>query len=237
MVWGFRAIAISLVLALAGCPAVFAGQSSVQNHAPAYRGFDDVLNDEAEATDPTGIHKYSEHLIKLIVPNQAGNANAYIDSLSDRLAKAEQMAREGKGHLVPEADVVRSYNDLMKKIGAPSSFYADEAEMRAFRAHSVAVPVLPALLSADRNGTNCNPGEAVYLFSSLLYHNGKISGSYLDFVKVMRQDNFRRGAAFAAGVTGSMYDEAEGRLTLYSLQHRRHDTIKLFNGVAKALDF
>jgi hypothetical protein len=236
----WKVYALSLTAALVACSQMAAQSSVAASSAERYRAFgshtlDDFLNHEAATSDAVGIHHYSEDLVELVVPKQAGKA--YIDLLSDRLAKAEQMARQGKGHLVPEADVVRAYNGLMKQIDAPRSFFADEVAVSTFRAHSVAVPVLPALLSADRNGTDCNPGEAVYLFFLLLFSNGKISASYLDSVKVMRSGDLQAGVVFASGVTGSMHDKAEGRLTLYSSRHRLSATTRLFDSVSSTLGF
>jgi hypothetical protein len=136
------------------------------------------LNREAEASDPAGIHQYSEDLLGLVVPDRVGYS--YLNALTARLAKAEQLAREGKGKLIPDAEIVRVFNALMRKIGAPSAFKADEAGLREFRARSIAVHTFPALLSANRNGTNCNPAEAVYLLHLLLWNDGILSERLMD---------------------------------------------------------
>jgi hypothetical protein len=139
-----------------------------------------VFNLEAEASDPDGIHEYSYDLARLIVPDQAGAD--YINSFADRLAKAEQEAREGKRKLVSEADVVRAFNEMMRGSGIrpPVTADADADALRRFRAHGAAIEAFPALLSADRNGANCNPGEAVYLIWLLERNKGVLSERYLD---------------------------------------------------------
>jgi hypothetical protein len=205
----------------------------------------DLFNQEAEASDSAGIHKYSEDLIRLIVPDRAGKA--YINLLSDRVAGAEVLAREGK-NLIPETDVVRSFNDLMKKIGAPPSFQADKENLRKFRATSITVPHYSALISANRNGTNCNPGEAVFLLYLLISNNGKIPEHLLNELEISKRSKQSSGnfstlvTMVPAGANSQVYDNlknADAHLLLlsYASRHHRHATIKLFNSLTKALNF
>jgi len=136
---------LDVMMACTLCP-VLAGQQPFGSHLVRVRPFttiDDVLDREAQASDPAGIHQFSEDLIGLVVPAQAGND--YLNSITDRLASAEELTREGKGKLVPETEVVRVFNETMQRIGAP--FKTDEATVRKFREHSIAVPSLPALLT------------------------------------------------------------------------------------------
>jgi len=227
-----QSILFAQVIACAYFP--LAAQAPVKNEYPtAYYTLDAMLEREVQSSDQTGIHRYSEDLVGSIVPHVVPDplGNAYIDALADRLAVAEQMARQGSGHLVPEANIVHAYNYLVKHIGAPSSFYADEEEMRAFRAQSIKDPILPALLTGNRNGTSCNPGEAIYLFHLLLNGSGKLAPNYLD---APRSEGDERGVSISASV-GSMRDGSSGRLTIYSLQHHQADTIKLFNRVIRIL--
>jgi hypothetical protein len=54
---------------------LLAGQQPFGKHLTRVRPFttvDDVLNREAEASDPAGIHQYSEDLLGLVVPDRAG---------------------------------------------------------------------------------------------------------------------------------------------------------------------
>ena len=197
----------------------------------------DLFNQEAAASDPIGIHKYSEDLIGLIVPPEAGKAD--FEPLADRLARAEQMARTGKGKLVAEADVVRAFNELMVKIGAPSSLRADEASMRRFREHAVSIKAFPALLSADRNGTNCNPGEAVFLLYLLISDDGVLYERNLDSAQALTQMDFQRnGGERSFGVAHMISDlSANEFLSSYSSRHNRKATIALFNNLAGILSF
>jgi hypothetical protein len=239
-----KCLALALVIGAAFCPTVAGAQSSAQPYYMlGYHSQDDLLNHEAEASDPAGIHKYSEQLIGLLLPEDV--VDGYKDSLSDRLARAEQMAREGKGKLVPEADVARSFNDLMKRIG--SSFRTDEASVRKFRAHSIAVPALPALLSADRNGAYCNPGEAVYLLYLLMLYNGAaIPDHYLEGIQALRHEDDLVGQTgrtsgpvrtVVLGTPVGTDTYARGQLLSYSLQHNRRATIKVLNALSKTLGF
>jgi hypothetical protein len=68
----------------------------------------DLFNQEAAASDPAGIHKYSEDLIQLLVPSDAQEEyRASLVPLADRLTHTEQISRAGKGKLITEADVFR----------------------------------------------------------------------------------------------------------------------------------
>jgi len=171
--WDLRCLALALAVASLFHPLV-AGQQPPRRPTSV----PDLFNQEAAASDPAGIHKYSEDLIGLIVPHEAGKSG--FEPLTDRLARAEQMARTGKGKLVAEADVVRAFNELMAKIGAPSSLRGDEASIRRFREHAAAIKAFPALFSADRNGMNCSPGEAVFLLYLLISNNGVFYEKNLD---------------------------------------------------------
>lgn len=191
------------------------------------------LNRESKANDSAGIHLYSEHLIESIVPDRAGQR--YISSLSDRLARAEELARAGNGNLVPEAKVAQAYNDLMRRIGAPASLYSDEKVVHRIRHFGLVTDPSPALFSAHQNGTNCNPGEAVFLLLSLFWNNGG-----------PREDP-PPGPAPQAGkkppsvrwITGQVMTGPEAGILLssYSAAHSRHVADAMFNGVARTLGF
>ncbi len=195
-----------------------------------------LFNQEAAANDPAGIHKYSEGLIGLIVPQEAETIDT--KPLADRLAQAEQMARAGRGRLVAEADVVRAFNELMAMIGAPSSLRADETSMRKFREHAVSIKAFPALLSAYRNGTNCNPGEAVFLFYLLMSEDGVLHEGNLDSAQTLTQmDSRRNGAEGGAVAHIAKGPDAQWLLFLYSRNHNRKATVTLFNNLAGVLGF
>ncbi len=199
-----------------------------------------LFNQEAAASDPAAIHKYSEDLIGLIVPNPAGkdSVRQLANHLADRLASAEQAARAGGGKLVPEAAVVKAFNDLMQEIGAPSSMRTSEAPVHGFREHAASIKAFPALLSADRNGASCNPGEAVFLLFLLLSDNGVLYEGNLDgAVAMMRPDSRQGGPGFSVTRLESMSSSAGGRLFWYSLHHNFNATIALFNHMAGILGF
>jgi hypothetical protein len=186
----------------------------------------ETLNKEAEAADPAGIHKYSQHLIQLLVGDNAGKA--YASSLTNRLATAELMAREGKGKLVAEADVARSFNDLMEQIGAPASLRTDEGLVQKFRAGPLAKSPVSALITADRNGVDCNPGEAVFLMWLLLANNGKGTR----FPDGWKPEDLPR---MAISIHPPTEPNAWRLLSTYYSQHSRIDTVKLFEDAAQTL--
>jgi hypothetical protein len=202
----------------------------------------DLFNQEAAATNPAGIHKYSEDLIGLLVP--PGTEHVNIEPLANRLAQAEQAGREGKKKLVAEADVARAFNELMKAIGAQSSLRTDESSIRQFREYAASIKAFPSLLTADRNGANCNPGEAVFLIYLLISNNGVLHEGNLDSAQALLQMNRQglegHGAARMEGLGLSSKEQdssASGLLSLYPSHHSRNATVPLFNHVAGMLGF
>ncbi|MFP5206246.1 MAG: hypothetical protein ACLGSH_12890 [Acidobacteriota bacterium] len=205
-----------------------------------------LFNQEAAARNPAGIHKYSEDLIGLLVPNPSGDGSIrqIADRLANRLSNAEKAARVGDGRLVPEAAVVKAFNDLMNAIGAPASIRASEASVHEFRDHAASLEAFPALLSADDNGSNCNPGEAVFLLYLLISGNGILHGGNLDGAQALIQMNSQGiesyGTARMEGLGLSAMEpdsSASGLLSSYPSHHSRNATIALFNHVAGMLGF
>jgi len=203
-----------------------------------------LFNQEAEASDPAGIRKYSEDLVELIVNNPVGVSyvhHRFRNHLAVRVARAEQAARAGNGKLVPEAAVVKAYNDLMTKIGAPPSYQANEGDLHKFRTRAIAIPVFHALFTANRNGTNCNPGEAVFLFYFLISNNGQLSENLADSMAGLQQLNkMATGPDAPSRINGRNFIEltqwpqgAEKVLFSYCSQNP-HRTAALFNDMAKA---
>lgn len=174
----------------------------------------------------------------MIVPRQAGPR--YINHLSERLAKAEQNARAGKGGLVTEATVVTAFNRIMKEIGTMPSLQATDVDLHDFRARAASASAFPALLSAGRNNTKCNPGEAIFLVYLLISNNGQISGSTLDqTAKLERFDSMAAGPQ--ARTTGRLTTDlatlgqgTEEAIISYSARRGPHATHALFNELARA---
>jgi hypothetical protein len=201
-----------------------------------------LFNQEAMASDFRGIHKYSEDLIGLIVSNPANDDSTrqLANRFADRLANAEQAARTGNGKVVPEVAVAKAFNDLMYEIGAPPSMRATVASVHGFRDHAASIKVFPALLSADRNGSNCNPGEAVFLLSLLLSDSGVLLEGNIDgAVVLMRSDsqhNQDRSGASSATLE-SMDSSAAEKLFWYTYHHDTDTSRALLEKVAKTLAF
>uniref|UniRef100_E6QKB9 Uncharacterized protein n=1 Tax=mine drainage metagenome TaxID=410659 RepID=E6QKB9_9ZZZZ len=210
-----------------------------QQHPPRASSVPDLFNQEAGASDPAGILKYSKGLIGLVVPEYTGES--FINSLADRLARAEQMAREGRGKLVPEQDVVQAFNELMQQVGAPSSLRTDEASMRRFREHAASIKAFPALFTAARNGTNCNPGEAVFLLYVLVSENGKLSEEFLDSALLLTQlDNQRSaggGRSFGIARMEALDSSVSVLLSSYASHRNRSEVTALYKNLAALLGF
>jgi hypothetical protein len=241
---------IAVLLMCLGCASSRASQvSSLCPHIQLC-----LLNQEAATSDPAGIYKYDRDLVDLVLPNQwtygrspSGKAEEfeheflgddYAAKLADRLSQAEQAARTGNGRLVPEASVVKAFNDLMQGIGAPPSVRAHTLSVHEFREHAASIKAFPALFSADRNGTNCNPGEAMFLLYLLIYNDGHPSERLLDWSAAMEQGGSQSLAQglFTSGVPRPKKD-ARNMISDYSSQHQRSANIRLFDRVVRALGF
>jgi hypothetical protein len=201
----------------------------------------DLFNQEAAASDTAGIRKYSEDLVELIAPRETRKTD--LKPFTNRLAQAEQVARTGRGKLVAEADVVRAFNELMKEVGAPPSIRTSESSLYRFREHAASIKIFPALFSADRNGTNCNPGEAVFLLYLLISDDGVLHEKNLDSEQIlinqlMNQEGkqAREGSGF--GVFSIEETPAASRLlSLYVSGHNHNTVTALFNHAAVILGF
>lgn len=217
-----------------------------------------LFDQRAAASDPAGIHIYSKDVIDSILPNQwtygqspAGRMESfmleflgddYAANLADRLAKAEQFARTGHGKLITESDVARAFNDLMRAVGSPPTLKTDEATIRRFREHAAAIKAFPALFSAERNGTKCNPGEAVFLISLLISGEGTLLEGDLDSEQAfMHMDELhnqtRGGASFIVSRTESVNGTARNLILSYTSHHFRFITKAVFNKLADTLLF
>jgi hypothetical protein len=127
----------------------------------------------------------------------------------------------------------------MNKIGAPPSLRAAEESLRKYRAYAASIKAFPTLLTADRNGTNCNPGEAVFLLYLLLWSDGRPSEQDLYSAQVLTQPSptqpggqrDRKGAGYAVGRVGTA-PAAQWLIYKYSLRHNPGATVALFNQVA-----
>lgn len=157
-------LVVALILGFAFCTPRAASQPS-----PQPPNMMDTLNKEVGASDPEGIHKYSEDLIpwlNWLIGTVAGPE--YEASVIDRLARAELKARQGKRKLISEAEIAQAFNQLMRETGAPDTFTADVAAVESARSESE--KRLPALITRKKNGSYCNPGETIYILM-LLIHN------------------------------------------------------------------
>jgi len=160
-------LAVALVLSLTFCPAQAASQHPPQPPTqPPPQNEMDILNMEAGASDPEGIHKYSEDLIHRLIGTAAGPE--YEASVIDRLARAEMKARQGKRKLISEAEIAQAFNQLMRETGAPDTFTADVAAVESER--NALEKRLPALITRKKNGIYCNPGETIYILVLLIQH-------------------------------------------------------------------
>lgn len=133
---------------------------------------------EAKAADsPEGNYKYSSDLTKLLVLHPT--SKSHVDVLSDRLSKADLMARRGERNWIPESVVVQAYNDLLKEIGAPPGKPPQADTNVVHQLRITLSEVSPAFSSVNSQASSCLPSEAVQLLVQLLLHSGSIEGPCL----------------------------------------------------------
>lgn len=193
------------------------------NERRPYTSINDMLNKDAQASDPEGIHYYAEDLAHMLLPEKAGDE--YINSFASRLAKAEQEAREGKRKLIPDTQVVATYNEIARKEN-PRAKMANLNALRLYRTDSHDAKALTAVITADRNGTNCYPGEAIFLLTLLLTADGDL----------MHQPSPSQTYPVNAPTSGPF--EVGGEVTMYIPGPRtRRQIVKEFNAIAKSLGF
>lgn len=234
---------------------LFGGSAAAQQPVNCVHIFLCLFDQEAAANDPVGIHKYSRDVVDLILPNlwtygksPSGRMESfeneflgekYAAELAGRLAQAEQAARTGNGKLVAVGSVAQAFNDLMKDVGAPPSVRTDESTVQKFREHAAAIRAFPALFSADRNGTNCQPGEAVFLLGLLIMDNGVLFEGNLDMdVELMHPDAERNERQMSFAVVSNVREPDSKRLVLsYPTDHGRRAGRALFNRAADSLGF
>lgn len=235
MIARLAAVFVTLAMAAASCPPLLG-----QQPPHCAQNLFCLLNQEAAANNAAGIHKYSEDLIGLVVFNPAhkDSLRRLRNELADRVAKAEQAARAGDGALVPEANVVQAFNDLMQEIGAPSSVKADVAAVHSFREHAASIKAFPALLTENRNGTSCNPGEAVFLLSLLISDDGVLyNGDAATAQELMRPQGQQGGAGGGSAFRIESGPDSWRLLSSFPSDHSRAATIALFDHMADTLGF
>lgn len=218
--WKFVALCPFFLAVSCGLATPLAGQHWRASSVP------DLFNHEAMASDPAGILAYSKDLIELMLPDgfPTDKNQSQIDALANRLAQTEESARNGKGGLVSEQNVVRAFNALMQRVGAPSSLRTDEASMQRFRNYAASIHAFPALFTAARNGTNCNPGEAVFLLYLLVTENGQLTQEYVDSVTALEQqhqESHRNGVGARGYAMGGIFSSSRASelLDAYAAHH------------------
>jgi len=204
-----KCLAVSLVIGLA-----LSAVQATSQPSPQPPNTMDTLNKEAEAIDPAGIHAYSNDLIQMLAGVRGGGV-VYADSLTDRLARAELEARQGKRKLISEADIAKAFNNLMSEIGAPDSLKADIAEVEKER--DAFKKELPAMISQEKNGSYCNPGEAVYVLELMIENVGRPLTPTPDSAP----------NTFTTGINPPV----RVRLELFSARHSQSEVKEVFNSL------
>ena len=124
------------------------------------------LNEEAKASDLSGLRKFSRTLIGYLAGTETGKVNAGL--IVDRLAQAELESRQGKRKTISEQAVADAFNALMQRTGAPGlkANLTDIEKSRLAFAEQ-----MPAVIPPDKSRC-CTPGEAIWIAVMLLQNLG-----------------------------------------------------------------
>jgi hypothetical protein len=219
------------ILTIAAGLLLFPSWAETQDSPGQWRSFSErqpymnprvALNKDAEASDPAGIHYFAEDLAHLLLPDQAGDK--YTNSFANHLAKAEREAREGKRKLIPDTRIIDAFNEIIKRANVPPTTASLDA-LRRFRTDIYLVKQYPALLTGDRNGTSCYPGEAVFLLTVLIDTDGH--------PEAPAPPPPPRANQPAPGATMFAREVQMGPLAGISLIHDRHRIVKIFSAVTR----
>jgi hypothetical protein len=163
-----------LPIALLFCPAVVLSQVPTNNAHPKPEIVTEIIAEAKAADSPEGNYKYARRLTDWFVTKQYGDA--YLDAFSERLTRADLMARHHEREWISEGTVVEAYNYLLKQVGGHSS---NSPQANVNTVHQLRITlseVSPAFSTVNSNNSECLPIEAVQLMVQLLEHNGSIEG-------------------------------------------------------------
>jgi hypothetical protein len=189
----------------------------------------DTLNKAAEANDLEGIRTYSKQVALLFVADYTDRA--YVRLFADRLNEAEVMARHGELALVSEEQIANSFNDIMKRVGAPGSLRTNPETVHRYRNAILQGGNATRLISVKSNGHNSNPAEAVFLLYLLIFNNAAfnnaiptgqtpVSNPHITLIQHQKSD-----------------PNVRNLLSTYSKSHSKSELSGLFNTVANELNF
>src|ERR1035441_7572706 len=116
----------------------------------------------------------------------------------------------------------------MQKIGAPAALRTSEEALRRFREHAARIKAFPYLLSANRKGASCNPGESVFLLYLLISNSGVLSEQDLESA----QTETRMGSpeiehSFGVAHTVFLGSSAGMLVSSYVSHHSANETVAL----------
>ena len=170
LMWLVRVLPVALLL----CPVVALSQVPTNNAHPKPEIVTEVIAEAKSADSSEGNYKYARRLTDWFVTNQSGDA--YLDAFSERLTRADLMARHHEREWISETTVVEAYNYLLKQLGGHRNTAPQTNVNTVHQLRITLSEVSPALSTANLHKSECLPTEAVQLMIQLLEHNGSIEG-------------------------------------------------------------
>lgn len=162
-----------LLVCLVLCHAL-SGQVSRSNANTGPALVSNLIGEAEDADSPAGNGRYARQLAELLVPPKIGDT--YLNRFSNRLSRADLMARRHERSWIPESVVAKAFNDLMLQVGG-RSHHLPRTDANIVHQLRITLSEISSVLSTvNTHNSECLPSEAVQLMVQLLFHNGSIEG-------------------------------------------------------------
>jgi hypothetical protein len=162
--------------------------------APPCRAVDYAISPKEQQIDELGVPEhirteadaraYVEALVKIWDP---GETNPHLAEFEDQLARAEFAAVRDPQKLIPESQIVKTFNHLMDEWQMPGWAHISVPELHAFRV-PYACGLYPRSVARLPDGTiapSTRPTEALFLLH-MLDSNGGIAPYLRDYIRQTR---------------------------------------------------
>jgi hypothetical protein len=184
---------------------------------------------EASKTQ-AGMEDYAQHLVALLVAGDKPG-KACVRRLSQRLAEAEQAARDGRQGYVSESAIADAFNNLMSAVrgrdGAEIQTTAEHVHwMREWNDR-----FSPVLSLVETHASECLPGEAVFTLVMLQTSNGVVGPAPKE--RFSEEPPTEHGHLRAGKSDGRR--DAGCLLNRYARTHWRWQTARLYGRVLRKM--
>jgi hypothetical protein len=176
----------------------------------------------APADNRDAVYEYNDLVVKMVISPRAGDA--FFTSFSQRVSRADLLARGGNRKLISEGTVVQAFNDLMIKVTDPE-IKGPPLKTNAAIVHQMRLNlqgISPDLSSVGAHPSECTPSEAFLLMYWLLH---------IDPAKAAAELTTKAQPGLSVHFNGPNYPDV--LYSHYTESHSHSDTLKLYDQMAK----